>query len=138
MLPQFPDIFPEICSTIFFRQQYFPSPIPIPNFPKILKIILRKSCDEFNATKNRNPGCISPKLLKKHSKLEKSLEKRNALSGRTLKWDKNGIQTAILKWDTPAPGCREWGPARSRPASRIQVVQDRYNVVYHKLARGQK
>ena len=28
-------------------------PIPIPNFPKIPKIALRKSCDEFKDAKNR-------------------------------------------------------------------------------------
>ena len=32
----------------------FWSPIPIPNFPKIPQITLRKLCNEFKDTKNRN------------------------------------------------------------------------------------
>ena len=39
----------------FFRPTIFWSPISIPNFPKIPKITLRKSCDELNDAKNRKP-----------------------------------------------------------------------------------
>ena len=35
-----------------FDEKFYCSPIPIPNFPKIPKITLRKSCDEFKDTKS--------------------------------------------------------------------------------------
>ena len=36
-----------------FSTKNYCSPIPIPNFPKIPKIILRKPCDEFKYEKNK-------------------------------------------------------------------------------------
>ena len=38
----------NVFDDFFFRKNIFCSPISIPNFPKIPKIALRKSCDEYN------------------------------------------------------------------------------------------
>ena len=42
-----------------FRQTIFGSPIPIPNFPKIPKIILRTACDRSKYTKNTHGENVS-------------------------------------------------------------------------------
>ena len=39
------------------RSKIFGSPIPIPNFPKIPKIILRTPCDDSKEAKNQKPFC---------------------------------------------------------------------------------
>ena len=51
-----------------FVDEIFWSPIPIQNFPKIPKITLRKSCDEFKATKNRSSVEKTRKNTKNHQK----------------------------------------------------------------------
>ena len=80
---------------LFFRPNFFGeknrwkkidkksgSPISIPNFPKIPKIILRTACDRSKNTNSTHEG----KILKKQSNPEKSLGIRYQLSGETLKW----------------------------------------------------
>ena len=72
----------------FFSIKLFSLPIPIPNFPKIPKIILRKSCDEF-----WNPGYI-PKCYKKTLQVGK-------IPGnpyRTL-WMDSKVYYYLLSWE---------------------------------------
>ena len=59
--PKFPQKFPKFQKTYFSRQnfhlekkisEFFWTPMSIRNFPKIPKIILRKSADQAKAVKN--------------------------------------------------------------------------------------
>ena len=45
--------FPKYVRQKCFRQKYFPSPIPIPNFLKILKIMPRKACGHLKIRNGR-------------------------------------------------------------------------------------
>ena len=45
------------------RSNFFGSPIPIPNFPKIPKIILRTPCDDSKQVENQKTFCKNKKTL---------------------------------------------------------------------------